>query len=71
MGCTIGAGLRHRGVAALGLGTADAMAGPAAEGWEAAAGLERSVLAALATADGGSEAAAQVLLDALAAAQHR
>lgn len=47
------------------------MGGPAAEGWEAGAGLERSVLAGLTAADGGGEAAVQVLLDALVAAQHR
>lgn len=67
---TPGAGLRHRGTAGLGLGAADAMGGPAAEGWEAGAGLERSVLAGLTAADGGGEAAVQVLLDALVAAQH-
>ncbi|GLI59819.1 hypothetical protein VaNZ11_001786 [Volvox africanus] len=66
----------HRGLAALGLAMADVMTSPAAAEWEAAAGLERSVLAALSGSGGGDggdgaggcEAAVQVLLDALAAA---
>ncbi|KAG2500834.1 hypothetical protein HYH03_001596 [Edaphochlamys debaryana] len=69
-----GAGVRQRSVAALGLAVAEALGGPAAEAAEAAAGLGRSVLAALAGGSGadggGGDAAAQVLLDALAAARH-
>ncbi|KAG2423910.1 hypothetical protein HXX76_014963 [Chlamydomonas incerta] len=57
--------LKQRGVAALGLAVAEALMGPGAAEWEAAAGLERSCLAALAGGAGAGEAAAQVLLDAL------
>lgn len=61
--------VKQRGVAALGLAVAEALLGPGAAEWEAAAGLERSCLAALAGGAGGGEAAAQVLLDALEVAK--
>ncbi|EFJ44105.1 hypothetical protein VOLCADRAFT_95747 [Volvox carteri f. nagariensis] len=71
-----GACSRQRGVAALGLALADVMTAPAAAEWEAAAGLERGVLAALAGdgsggggGGGGCDAAMQVLLDAVGAAR--